>query len=246
MLTILVSLVAAILVTLGLKLVSPSSTWSLSVPFLGALLGVAFLIVRRVTKLTEPVIEEAQRHLAAGRREPALKALQGGLRLGRWNPLIGGQLRTQIGALYYAMGKLDEAETELAAGSRWPWLGKALLGCVHFKRRDAAKMRKAFAIAVKTAEKESVLWTLYAHCLLTLGEKDEAVKILEAGLKKIPGDQRLENNLELAKEGKKLKTAPYGDKWNQFGLATDGPVVPHAMRGFAARPGFRQRPLRKR
>jgi hypothetical protein len=77
------------------------------------------------------------------------------------------------------------------------------------------------------------------------GEKEEAAKILSRGLTKLPGDQRLKNNLELVNEGKKLKVAPYGDRWARFQLDGSLPGVPKAARGFAQRPGFRQRPQRK-
>jgi len=43
-----------------------------------------------------------------------------------------------------------------------------------------------------------------------------------------------------------MKVAPYGDRWPRFGLDGSKPGVPKQMRGFAQRPGFRQRPQRKR
>jgi hypothetical protein len=98
---------------------------------------------------------------------------------------------------------------------------------------------------VKVGEKDILAWTHYAWCMNARGQRAEAVEILKKGLAKIPGDQRLQNNLELVTEGKKLKVAPYGDRWARFQL--DGSVagVPKAARGFAQRPGFRQRPQRK-
>src|SRR5439155_18933763 len=116
---------------------------------------------------------------------------------------------------------------------------------IYFKRREEGKMVKAFETAVSVGDKEPLAWTLYAWCMAARGEKDAAVKIFERALKKNPGDGRLEANLELAKEGKKLKVAPYGDKWSRFRLDNDGPPVPKAARGFAVRPGFRQRPQRR-
>ena len=70
------------------------------------------------------------------------------------------------------------------------------------------------------------------------------------GLEKLPGNQRLQGQIEAINEGKKLKVAPYGDRWARFGLdgsvATGGVKIPKAMRGFAQKPGFRQRPVKKR
>jgi tetratricopeptide (TPR) repeat protein len=247
MYTIVIASLAGLLVAAGVKLAVPESRWSLLFLFLVTFVGAAIFLLRRVKGQIDPLMEEYKRHLTGGRRELAMKTLESGMRWSRWSPFLGAQLWGAIGQLHYATGNLDEAESALAKSSRWPWESRALLGCLYFKRRDGEKMRKAFDVAVKSGEKQPLAWTLYAWCLQARGERDDAVKVLERGLKKAPNDERLMANLELAKEGKKLKTAPYGQEWDQFGLeAGAGPIVPRAMRGFAARPGFRQKPMRKK
>ena len=209
----------------------------------------AVLLLRRSGALVEPLMKSVEKHITGGRRELALKALQGGMELGKWNPLLPAQLRVQIGIMEYVAGNLDEAEAELKKASRYPWLSRAYLGCVHFRKRNEPKMKDAFEAAVKVGDKEGVLYTLYAYCLMSQSNKDAAVAVLERGLKKIPGDHRLEANLELAREGKKLKTAPYGDEWSRFLLegppTASHPSLPKGMRGYAVKPGFRQRPSRR-
>ncbi|MSP62587.1 MAG: tetratricopeptide repeat protein [Myxococcales bacterium] len=246
MLTLLIALLAAVAVTGGLKLAFATASWSLIFPFLLTLVGVLILMFQVVGRRIQPIVKEAERHLLGARRELALKSLRDGLRYQAWHPMIAAQLRAQIGALHYDTGELDQAEAELRRASRWPWTSRALLGCVYFKRKDGAKMKKAFETAVKVGDKEPLAWTLYAYCLISRGDREDAVKVLERALKKNPADARLTANLELAKEGKKLKVAPYGDKWARFNLDGEGPVVPKAARGFAVRPGFRQKPMRKR
>lgn len=203
------------------------------------------LLLRRFGKKVTPVVEEAQRHIQAGRRELALKTLRGGLRFRHWHPLLEPQLRTQIGALLYASGDLDGAIGELERASNRPWEAQAFLGCAHFKKRNEKPMVKAFKRAVKVGAKDGLSWTVYAWCMVARGKKDEAAEVLEQGLKKLPADQRLKANLELVKAGKKMKVAPYGDKWSAFGLDGSVPGVPKAARGFAQRPGFRQKPTRR-
>jgi tetratricopeptide (TPR) repeat protein len=250
-LTIVVSLLSGLLVG-GLLRVSGAvhSIAGTILPAVAVTLVAAVLLLRRLSGRIEPLVSEAQRHMQGGRRELALKSLRSGLWLGRWHPLIEGQLRTQIGVLEYAMGNVDTAISELSRASSRPWEGPAFLGCAHFKKRNEGPMVKAFERAVKVAPKEGLAWTLYAWCLNARGKKDEAVAILKRGLEKIPGDQRLQNNIELVQQGKKLKVAPYGDTWTAFGLdgATPaGPTnLPKYARGYAQRPGFRQRPQRKR
>jgi len=215
-----------------------------------AMLVAAILLFRRVAGRISPVVEEAQRHLQGGRRELALATLRGGLRWSRWHPLLEPQLRTQIGALLYDQQDYDGALVELSRAAKSPWESRAFLACCYFKKKDEPNMVKAFEQSAKSGEKDDLFWTLYAWCMNAVGKKDETIKVLKRGLEKLPGNQRLQGSLESVQEGKKVKVAPYGDRWARFGLdgsvATGGMKIPKAMRGFAQRPGFRQKPVKKR
>jgi hypothetical protein len=187
-------------------------------PAIIATIVVAILLMRRVGKKLQPTLEDAQRHLQAGRRELALKSLRSGLEHRHWHPLIEAQLRTQIGAMLYAQGDIDGAIAELAKASSRPWESPAFLGCAYFKKREEEPMRKAFEKAIKIGAKDSLSYTVYAWCMVARGNKDAAIKILEKAVAKMPADQRLKANLELVQTGKKMKVAPYGDRWAAFGL----------------------------
>jgi tetratricopeptide (TPR) repeat protein len=206
---------------------------------------VAVLLFRRVGRMVNPVVEEAQRHMQGGRRELALKSLRDGLRFGRWHPLLDAQLRTQIGLLLYDQGDTDAALEELKRGSSRPWESPAFLGCAYYKKREDEPMKKAFEKAVKVGDKDGLSWTVYAWCLAARGKKAEATAVLKRGIEKMPSDERLKGHLEAVEAGKKMKVAPYGDRWARFGLDGSKPGVPRALRGYAQRPGFRQRPTRR-
>src|SRR5438477_223481 len=173
MLSIVVALVAAVAVSAAFKLTFIKSYWGIVGPGLVTMVAVTVLLFRRAAGLLEPLMKQVEKHLAGGRRELAMKAMRDGLPLGRWHPLLPGQIRAQLGIMYYMGGQLDEAEQELSHASRWPWLSRAYLGCVHFKKRDGKKMRAAFATAVKVGAKEGIAWTLYAYCLVAQGARDE-------------------------------------------------------------------------
>ena len=250
MLTILVSLICGAVVGAVFRVANLVHTIPGAItPAVIAALVAAVLLMRRVGKQLNPVVEEAQRHLQGGRRELALKSLRAGLAFKAWHPLIEGQLRTQIGALLYAGGDLDGAIVELSRASKRPWEAPAFLGCAHFKKRNEAEMVKAFDGAIKTGAKDTLSFTVYAWCLAARSKKEAAVAILQKGLEKNPGDARLQANLELVQAGKKMKVAPYGERWAAFALDGALPNVPKNMRGFAQRPGFRpgfrQKPIRR-
>lgn len=219
-------------------------------PGILAALVAAIFLFRRVASRINPIVEGAQKHLQGGRREMALQTLRDGLRWTKWHPWLEPQLRTQIGALLYNQQDLDGAIAELRHGSKSPWESRVFLACAYFKKKEPEPMVKAFEDAAKAGEKEELYWTIYAWCLNAQGKKDEAKKVIERGLDKLPGNARLRGQLEAIAEGKKLKVAPFGDRWAAFGLdgsvATGGMKIPKAMRGFAQKPGFRQRPQRKK
>jgi tetratricopeptide (TPR) repeat protein len=214
-------------------------------PGIIGMLVVGILLFRRIGKLVNPFVEEAQRHMQGGRRELALKSLRDALRWERWHPLVAPQLRTQIGLLLYDSGDLDGAIAELQRASSRPWESPAFLGCAQFKKKNDEAMIKAFDKAIKGGEKDGLAYTVYAWCLVARNKKNEAVAVLKKGIEKLPSDERLKGNLELVEGGKKMKVAPYGDRWARFGLDGSKPGVPRAMRGYAQRPGFRQRPQRR-
>jgi tetratricopeptide (TPR) repeat protein len=249
--TLILSLAAGLVVGGALRATDlVHSALAATLPGILVALVAAIFLFRRVAGRITPVIEEAQRHLQGGRRDMGLATLRSGLRWSRWHPLLEPQLRTQIGALLYDQQDYDGAVAELKNGAKTPWESRVFLACAYFKLRQEPEMVKAFEDAAKAGAKEDLYWTIYAWCLNAQGKKDEAQAVLKRGLEKLPGNQRLQGSLEALQEGKKVKVAPYGDRWARFGLdgsiATGGKEIPKAFRGFAQKPGFRQRPQRKR
>ena len=78
--------------------------------------------------------------------------------------------------------------------------------------------------------KESLLWNLYAYCLSEeCKDNSKAIQILEKGLKKLPGDSHITENIENLKSGKKMKMRSFGDQWYQFHLESLGQLQKHQM-----------------
>ncbi len=192
-------------------------------------IGVFFWLSRRVLGRLEPLLAEAGKHLqqmradqSAAEREQhqarGIATLRSAFRWSPWHPMIGAQLHAQLGSVLYVSDKLGEAEPHLRKSPRSVWTARAMLACLHFRRKDAEAMRKEFEglCADKKACKESLLWTLYAFCERELSGKDAAVAVLERGHALMRSDEKLENNLERVKQGKDLKTQGYGGQWYQF------------------------------
>jgi tetratricopeptide (TPR) repeat protein len=187
---------------------------------------------RRAAKRIEPLMAEAQKHVQAARLEKAVETLRRGFEAARWHPLLGGQLHAQIGILLYVAGQTEEALPHLSRASRFVWVSSAMLGCYWFRKKDEAKMKAAFEKAVRSGKKDSLAWTVYAYCLRESGQKDASLAVLERGAKAMKKpDHRLSQNLERTREGKPLKTAPYGEQWIQFRLDKNPPPMGRGPRG---------------
>src|SRR5262249_34686858 len=107
-----------------------------------------------------------------------------------------------------------------------------MLGCLFWRKKEPKKMRAAFEKAVRAGKKDSLAWTVYAYCLRESGQKEEAIKVLERGAKALKKpDHRLQTNLERLRDGKPLKTAPYGEQWLQFRLDKAPPPIGKGPRG---------------
>lgn len=212
-----------------------------------AMLGVAFFLLRRSGQFISGLVDEAGAHMKGGRKELAMRSLREGLKYSRWNPLLEGQLRAQIGILLYASNDLEGSIKELEQSTRRMWEARAYLGCAYYKKKNDEGMKRAFDDAIKAGEKDGLAYTVYAWCLLQRDKRADAIAVLKKGQEKLPNDDRLTGHIEAIQEGKKLKVGPYGDRWASFLL--DGTMpgtqqLPKAMRGYAQRPGFRQKPLR--
>ncbi len=59
--------------------------------------------------------------------------------------------------------------------------------------------------------------------------------MLEKGLKKMPGDSAITENLENLQAGRKMKMRSFGDSWYQFHLESLGQLQKHQMAAMGGR-----------
>jgi len=225
MLSVLISLAAGAVATVLLLLTSLHYAFAV---ILGTLVfaGVYAIVLRQVMLKINTAVEVAQKDLAANRIEKAIRIIEDvQKKFSPWQFYVKQQMNSQIGSIYYLKREFGKAFEYLDQGFARHWVGMAMLAICYMKRSQNNKMIDTFEKAVTVTGKEPLLWSLYAFCLEKVGERGKAVKVMERGLKKLKSDERMEENLKLLQDGKKMKMQPYGDLWFQFHLEKTGALM---------------------
>lgn len=237
MYNILISAGASTAVLLILMLVLKLSWW---IALLIALIvfALVFTLFSRITmKKVMASIETAGKDLQAQppRFEKAIRELKDALQYSKWQLYVDGQINSQIGMIYYMKRDFANAFPYLEKSFFKNWAAMAMLAVSYMKRQKKDKMISTFDKAVQWNGKESMLWSLYAYCMNESGDNAKAKEILAKGLKKIPGDEKLKDNLESLEKGKKMNMRAYGDLWFQFHMESLGALQKHQMASMGGR-----------
>lgn len=138
----------------------------------------------------------------------------------RWQPFVGAQLDGQIGMLYYMDNRFKTAVPYLENALNQNWMAKAMLACIHFRKKDYDAMNKVFEEALSGGKKESLLWNTYAWCNWKAGNTDKAIEVLNRAKDKVGSDERTRRNLNALSNGRKMKMHGWNEMWYQFRLET--------------------------
>lgn len=242
MYNLLISAGAAIAVFLVVSLTAGFEYWWAGL--LGALLAFSgtFLVISRiVTKKLEEIMGPAMKDIQAQRFEKGIRDLKSALRYGKWQIYVESQINSAIGMVYFIRRDFSTAFPYLEKGFFKNWVTMGMLGVTYMKRGKKDKMKETFDKALMGSPKESLLYALYAYCLNEIGETVKACEILAKGTGKLPGDEILKQNLELLREGKRMKMKGYGEMWLQFHLESLAAIQKQQM----AAMGGRRRIIRK-
>jgi len=199
------------------------------VPGFLAFAGAFLLLARRVGQRVKAIMDQAQKELSIQstnirerqqRIDKAVKTLESALVWGKWQPFIAGEIHAQIGMVQYMVKDYVQAEPHLRKAGPRNGLAQALLGALHFQRKEYSDMELAFEGAVKGQKKEGILWAAYAWCLLQHKERDKALQVMNRGVAANPSDEKLKSGLVALQNDKKLKMKVWEPLWWQFGLET--------------------------
>jgi len=184
-----------------------------------------FWLSRRTMKQVVALMESAQRDLQANRPEKAIATLHQAFRYAPWQFYVKGQVNAQIGTVYYLRREFAKAMPYLEKAFVRHWVAMCMLAVSYMKRNKPAKMRETFDKAAAANRKEPFIWNLYAYCLQQVGDKAKAREILEKGIKKVGGDERLDDSIKALEQDRRMKMQEYGDIWYQFHLEKPGALI---------------------
>jgi tetratricopeptide (TPR) repeat protein len=192
------------------------SLW-LAIPSgLAAGVGLFIWLGRKVQGQLEGIFTRAAELMKKQKFDQAIAVMKEGYAFSSRQFLVKGSIDGQIGMVQYLRSKHDEAEPLLRSASLQHYVAKAMLGVLLWKRGEKKAARETFALALKTGKKESLLYAVYAYVLNEMGDRTEAIEVLNKGLKACGDDDRLLTNRNLLQNGKPLKMKVYGEQWYQF------------------------------
>ena len=210
---------------------------------LALFLGLNVVLSKRILGKVEALMAQVGKELQNQRFDKAIKSLKAGYSLGNWQFFVRPQLDAQIGVIYYLMKEDENAFEYLKKGFSKHWVAMGMLAIMYMKKGNKDMMVQTFEKAVKATAKESLLWSLYAYCVLKEGDREKALDVLARGLKKLPDDDKLKANQTAVANKQRMKMQKYGELWMQFYLEKApmvGQKVPQYMQGLAQGMGRRR------
>jgi tetratricopeptide (TPR) repeat protein len=236
MYSILLSAAAAVADLLVLLLGFQLSWWLSLMAGMVVFTAVFVIASRIIMKKVMAALELAGKDLQAQRFEKAIRGMKDALRYGPWQLYVSQQINSQIGMAYYIKRDFSNAFPHLEQAFFKNWIAMGMLAISYLKRQKRDKMEKTFEKAVQWNGKESLLWNLYAYCLAEeCNDAAKAKDVLRRGLKKLPADPHIIENLDHLENGRKMKMRSFGDPWYQFHLESLGQLQKHQMAAMGGR-----------
>jgi len=225
MYNLLIAFAAGVVVTVAVRLAGLPILAGV-IPGVLVFLGAYILLARRVAEKLKALVNTAQKELQsisspreqAPKVAKAVKILEQGLQYDRWQIMVASQVHGQIGILHYMTKDYAAAEPHLLKSSNRDPMSQAMLGALHYQRKQYAPMTEAFERAVKAGKKEGLVWAVYAWCLQQTKERDKAIGVLGRAVAANPSDEKLKAALTALQNDKRLKMRAWEPMWWQFNL----------------------------
>ena len=207
-------------------------------------LGVWVLIARRVGKQIQPAMEQVQRQMQQGHVKLAIQTLEDMLPLGKWVPMLHGQVIAQMGMLEFYQGDKERGVKLLEGASMRNADARLLLGCIRYKAGETERALGILELAAKVSKKHALLHNTYAWMLQKAGKADQAQAVLAAFLKKDKTSAPTKDNMLRLQNKQRMNMAQFDMQWYALGLESPPSQMGVQMR--RAPKGFREPPKSKK
>lgn len=208
------------------------SWWQALPPALIAFPALYYYLSRRVWKQLEAQIMDAYKILEpmaqrqdivtkVARRnaliDEAIKKLKEAYPLQKWQFMVEKQIDGHVGVMLYRDKQdMSAAQPYLEKSFQRNWIAQGMLACLYMRKHKPELMEKTFELAVNLNKKQDLLWNLYAFCMAKIKQRDKAIEILNRGLKALPNNRQIVDNLAALQNNKKMRMKDYGEQWYQF------------------------------
>lgn len=203
--------------------------------------AVWILLVRRISKRVQPIMMQVQQQMQAQRLDNAIQSLQAALPLGKWMPMLTGQIYAQMGTLarFKGPGNEDQALEWLQKSSRRSAEGQLMLAAMLHQRGQTEKAIQALLVAGAVNKKHALLHNTRAWLLAQANRGGEGIAVLANYLKKDAANEPTKDNMLRLQNGKKMNMGRFGMEWYALGLERPPKDMGEMRQG---RKGFRQAP----
>jgi tetratricopeptide (TPR) repeat protein len=218
--------------------------WGWGILFTLVLFAVIWIVLtRRLAARLQPVMARVQAQIQAGHLDAALESLESLLPLGKWMPMLKGQVLAQMGMLAWHANKKERALQLLEQASVRVADARLLLGCILYRNGDTARALQVLQVAALVNKKHALLHNTYAWILHKSERADEAQRVLAAFLKRQPNDAPTKDNMLRLQNRTRMSMQPFDLQWYALGLEQP----PQSMGQMRRAPkGFREPPKGKR
>jgi tetratricopeptide (TPR) repeat protein len=189
--------------------------------FIGSiiLVSVFFFMTRHFSRKLQTIFNFANSQLQKQQIEQAIETLKDGYEIGKWAFLGKAQVDSQIGVILYTQKKFGEAYKYLQKSNPRIFQAYCMLIVGHIKNKKIKEAKEAITLLIKLNKKEPFVYSFAGYIYANeLKEKAMALTVLENGLKVLPDDVHIKEQLLNMKNNKPYKMSKWGDIWAQLML----------------------------
>jgi len=218
--------------------------WGWSVVFTILVFFVAWIVIaRRISARLQPAMGRVQKQIEAGHWDAAMQSLEDMLPLGKWVPMLKGQLLAQMGTLAWHGNKKEKALQLLEGASVRATDARLLLACILHKNGDTTRALSVLQFAGAVNKKHALLHNTWAWILHKSDRNDEAQALLATFLKRDPNNEPTKDNMLRLQNRTRMTMQAFGVPWYTLGLEQPPQTMGQMRR---APKGFREPPKGRR